>query len=165
MDSSELKINEVLIQSTKIGGRGGKEGLIRGLFHNRLEKVNGELHDFVSGKFRYEIKKQMNQQWFDISKYHNLSDEDKNIILVFVMWNGKTGLCTTIVTITLGKFLNLVLDNENHKCIEYGWTRDNIKILNDIKKVSPKIQAKAQLYMKTFIENYKCNFNVIYNSQ
>ena len=72
-------IDESMVLGLNIGGRGGKEASLLALFPD-YERVSAPLYDFVNAKDskdRIETKKQANCQWFDIGKYHNLSDDEK----------------------------------------------------------------------------------------
>ena len=63
-------------------GQGGKEKIYE-IFANDILKLplkrqSHKLYDFVNleNDQKIEFKKQCNQQWFDASKYYNLSDND-----------------------------------------------------------------------------------------
>ena len=65
-------------------------------------KENGILFDCIDidTKKKYELKKQKNDQWLDPSKFFNLSEDDKQITMVFILYDKNSGLCDMIATIS-----------------------------------------------------------------
>ena len=110
-----LIINKEFISKCNFKGRGGKENQILSCFTNNLIKENGELFDCIDEdtKEKYELKKQKNLQWLDPRKFFDLSDDDKKITMVFVLYDGSSGFCDTIATIRLGDFVKIVYTDEH----------------------------------------------------
>lgn len=77
------------ISSLNVSGRGGSEQVIGSALIPNAERVSAALYDFevnYKGELhRIEIKKQANDKWFDIGKYHDLSEFDKQVVMLFVL--------------------------------------------------------------------------------
>ena len=117
-----LEINENQIMSANLSGRGGKEGAVLSLFVDDLTRVNDVLFDAIdSNGNKFEFKKQANLQWFDIGKYYNLTEEEKNINMVFLLH--KDGKLEKVAIIKLGKFIERLTSSPKHE--EDGWTQKN----------------------------------------
>tara|TARA_Y100000310_G_C20319581_1_gene640091 strand:+ start:199 stop:678 length:480 start_codon:yes stop_codon:yes gene_type:complete len=143
-----LKINEKVAISVDLGGRGGKERSALRLFENDLIRDDHILFDAKDSLGnKYEFKKQANQQWFDIGKYHNLTQEQKDINMVFLIH--KDGALEKAAVIKLGKFIERLTTNPKYaKC---GWTKKMIKFMYEVKKLHPRFQTKALVKVKEFL--------------
>ena len=146
-----MLIDERVIPSINVGGRGGKESNLVSLFPD-YRRVNESLFDFISceGDERLEIKKQTNLQWFDVGKYHNLSEDDRQIKMAFLMH--KEGLIRLIFFVELGEMLDILCADPKWR--RHGWTKENIKTCHDQKLKFPSMQAKVKLEVKKFYEKY-----------
>ena len=84
-----MLLNKTVISEINMGGRGGGEKKFAPALGSEWELSSKPLYDFVNIETgaKIELKKQKNQQWFDGWKYHNLSEEDKQIIMLFTMDN------------------------------------------------------------------------------
>jgi hypothetical protein len=155
-----ISVDKNKAKVTNVGGRGGKENVILPLFNENLKRVSKPLYDAVSPTGdKIEFKKQANDQWFDLPKYHNLSEHDKDIMMTFIMHNG--GKVVKIAVVSLGKMLDRLIDNPKYS--EYGWTSDAMETLYLLKQRSPKIQSKIKLKTRSFLEDNSDIVEVIYN--
>jgi len=153
-----IEINEKQANLANLSGKGGKEYLLKKVFTVEGLECKPEskpLYDFLQGKRKLEFKKQGNTQWFDIGKYHNLTQEDKNIDMVFVVTSkGKTDKIPTgeilyIATMKLGTMIHLLLNNAKYSVL--GWTKENFKTCYEQKIKYPTQQAKVKLDIRDFI--------------
>lgn len=137
-----LKVNEEFVTKSNFKGRGGKEQEILSCFKNNLIRQNGDLFDCrdTDSNEKYELKKQRDDQWFDPRKYSNLSDEEKKIIIIFLLID-KTGYCDMIATVNLDDFVN------NNFNAEYLLDAYNYK------QKHPKDQIKSNIKVREFIKN------------
>jgi len=146
-----LVINEEFIRKCNFKGRGGKENQVISCFRNNLIKENGELFDCVDAdnKEKYELKKQKNLQWLDPRKFFNLSNDDKKIIMVFLLYDS-SGLCDIIATIRLGDFVKIVY-NEKH-----------LESAKNYAKKFPKDQIKSGIKIRDFIKENRNKVKIIW---
>jgi len=137
-----LKINEKNVTKINFRGKGGKEKEILSCFQNNLVRRNGVLfdcQDLDTGE-KYELKKQRNLQWFDPRKFLNLSKNDREIIIVFLLIDA-TGYCDKIATCKLGDFIDRSFNEEQlHDAGNYA-------------KKYPKDQIKSGINVREFIKN------------
>lgn len=153
-----IKVNNKKAQKANLSGKGGKEYLLKEVFTIEgieCKRVNKPLYDFIQGDYKIEFKKQGDTQWFDIGKYHNLKQEDKNIDMVFIVTSkGKVdklpvGEIMYIATMKLGTMIYLLLNNEKYNAL--GWTKENFKTCYEQKIKYPTQQAKVKLDIRDFI--------------
>tara|TARA_Y100001963_G_scaffold159307_1_gene262449 strand:- start:43 stop:516 length:474 start_codon:yes stop_codon:yes gene_type:complete len=153
-----IKINERKVKTINISGRGGKEALLSSIFPS-FQRKDAALYDLVdTAGNKIELKKQRDVQWFDAGKYHNLSDEQKLINMVFVMH--EEGKVQQIMSMTLGSMLEILTTNKTYKT--WGWEWDNIKMCHLQKTKFPTQQAKIQIKVKKFFNENKNSFNVLW---
>jgi hypothetical protein len=147
-----LIIDKNFISKCNFKGRGGKENEVISCFSNNLIKENGMLFDCIDldTKKKYELKKQKNDQWLDPSKFFNLSDDDKQITMVFILYDKNSGLSDMVATITLEDLVKIVYTEEHLKSAE-----------NHVKKF-PKDQIKSGIKIRDFIKNNKDNVQIIW---
>jgi hypothetical protein len=153
-------IDESVILNLNIGGRGGKEASLLPLFPD-YKRVSAPLYDFVSSKDskdRIETKKQANCQWFDVGKYHNLSEEDKNISMMFLVHD--KGAIKHIFRVSLGDMLDILCSDSEHQ--KSGWTFDNVQQCSILKNKYPSMQVKVKLNVKSFYKKYKKQLETLY---
>lgn len=105
---TEEMVDDGAVLRVHLAGRGGRERQLSQLFKN-ARRTNEPLADFEVCGVRCEVKTQRNTQWFDLGKYHDLSDEQKCINMVFVLH--RDGKVEAIIVITLGSFLALMMDD------------------------------------------------------
>ena len=81
MKAQELKINLSKLIALNLSGKGGKEALCQDALGDNWNRDDCRLFDFSSDVLDtlLEFKKQKNLQWLDPSKYHSLTDKEKDI--------------------------------------------------------------------------------------
>ena len=157
-------INFSQINTINLSGRGGKESLIEKMFnsHLKIKQINNPLYDFeisYEGKeYKIEVKKQEKHQWFDVAKYYNLSEEQKKIIMLYIMH--KSGVINKLIAIPLGDFLDVCLSDDDLK--KYGWTNDVFQIANELKIKHPALQFKVKADLNKFFDLYRNKFEIVY---
>ena len=140
-----------------MSGRGGGEKAFGPIFED-FRRVSKPLWDFENIGLKVELKKQRNLQWFDIGKYHNLTKQEKQIVMMFVIHDGNNIL--SIDTITLQDLLELACKDD--ECQRNGWTYQNIQQCHFMRTSFPKMQVKVPLKVKHFIAKYRKSFQNIY---
>jgi hypothetical protein len=158
-------VNTSQIDSLRVAGRGGKEQDIAKVLLPSAQSVSSPLHDYeiLDGETRYhiEVKKQANDQWFDIGKYYNLSGSDRDIVVFFV--NHIDGQIQTVAAIKLGTLLDELLSDDSF--IPYGWASDVLKIASELKKKCPQLQFKAKLKVRDFVASHRHLFQIFYEGR
>ncbi len=149
-----LNIDHSKINLLNFEGKGGKEQEILSCFTNNLVRKNGILFDCqdVDNGEKFEFKKQRNLQWFDPRKFTSLSDDDKNITIVFVLIDS-TGHCDEITTIKLGDFVK--------RC----YSSEQLHDANIYAEKYPKDQIKSGINIREFIKNNADIVKMIWNRQ
>jgi len=149
-----LIINKDFVSKCNFKGRGGKENQVISCFTNNLIKENGELFDCIDAdsKEKYELKKQRDLQWLDPRKFFNLSDDDKKITLVFILYDS-SGFCDVIATIRLGDFVKIV------------YTGEHLKSAKNYAKKFPKDQIKSGIKIRDFIKDNKDIVEILWNME
>ena len=150
-----LIINKDFISKCNFKGKGGKESQILSCFTNNLIKENGELFDCIDDdtKEKYELKKQKNLQWLDPRKFYNLSNDDKKIIMIFVLYDDSSGLCDTIATIRLGDFVKI------------AYMEEHLKSAKNYAKKFPKDQIKSSIKIRDFIKDNEDSVEILWKSK
>lgn len=151
-----LKVKDKsLLLSLKFSGKGGKEKEITKLFPTLLRKDTKKL-DFICREESviYEAKKQQDQQWFNLSKFYNLGQNEQKINLLFICFDPKNGLADIIFCIEKGDFLKLLIDNKSLR--DYGWSLNAIEKAHDLVNIAPKLQPKVCVGMRKFYRQH-CN--------
>lgn len=151
--TSTIKLNLSGIDKINIKGQGGQESKLVPLFPD-YDKVNNEKYDFVNRKNkddRIECKKQEDLQWFDIGKYHEMNDLDKQVKIVFVLH--KKGVIDTVFYLTSEKFIQLACSKKSYQ--ENGWTYEGIKDFYYLKKKYPTAQSKVKIKMRSFYNDFR----------
>ena len=118
-------INKQIPSTINVGGQGGAEKKILPALPG-YSRINEELYDFIneSKTSRVELKKQANTQWFDVGKYHDLSDHDRSVTMLFLLH--KDGIPTSVHTISLGEMLDTLTNDKQFQ--KDGWDWDLIKV-------------------------------------
>ena len=147
-----LIVNDDFIRKCNFKGRGGKENEVISCFSNNLIKENGILFDCIDidTKKKYELKKQKNDQWLDPSKFFNLSEDDKQITMVFILYDKNSGLCDMIATISLGDLVKTTFTNEHLESAE-----------KHVKRF-PKDQIKSSIKIRDLVKNNKDHVKIIW---
>lgn len=136
-------------------GQGGKESIYEE-FANQilslpLKRQSDQMYDFInqSTNQKIEFKKQVNQQWFDASKYYQLTEEEENILMHFLLID-KNGIPKSVYEIKLITFVDL------------NFTPEYIKLCYELKQKFPKHQSKMDL--KILDEVKKPEFELIWSN-
>jgi len=139
-----MKLDLSQIKNIHLGGRGGKEKEISKILSQQLgwERKNRKLYDYCNNTDSsfVETKKQVNQQWFDPTKYFNLTDEEKQIKIMFFIID-KKGYIEQIVSVNTSEFVKTI------------WTDAELSDSADYHKKYPKNQIKQGIHMRDWIKN------------
>ena len=146
------------IENTVFKGSGGKEKQIAALFDCKVERKNHSIYDFIINGERIECKRQTGGNWFDYAKFHNLTEEDGQIIVLF--FNHKLGVINLIAGIRLLNFITLACSDE--RCIKDGWTLEAIEEAYNIKQKFPALEFKAPVHIPKIIKDHRENFKIFY---
>ena len=147
-----MRLDKKLLGKINVGGKGGAEKLFLPVLNEGWERVSASLYDFVnrSTRRKIELKKQANQQWFDVGKYHNLSEDERQIIMVFLVH--KKGVVEYVWSISLGDMIDTLLGDDQYS--RDGWTAHNLADQHKTKQMHPGGQYKAPLKVKKFVEKH-----------
>ena len=163
-----ITINKKNAKSVKLNGKGGKEALLTKVFKGCIRE-NAPLYDATQNDVKIEFKKQMDLQWFDAGKYHNLSDKDRAIEMVFILTHKKSkknakarlvGKIEKIFTIPLGDMLDTLISSKTYR--EWGWEWSNIEACSDQKVKYPTQQAKIKIEVRKFLRENPSKCTVIW---
>ena len=152
-----MKLRNDLIPTIDMSGRGGAEKVFGPILED-FHRVSKPLWDFESTEEKVELKKQKNLQWFDIGKYHNLTKQEKQIVMMVVVHDGSNIL--SIDTINLQNLLELACKDQ--ECQRKGWTYQNIQQCHLMKTNFRPMQVKVPLNVKHFIAKYRKSFQNVY---
>lgn len=156
-----LKIEDrTKLLTVKFAGRGGMEKQIVEIFPS-LSRTHKKKFDFVCSEdaIVYEAKKQQNLQWFNISKFYNLSRGEQRINLLFVCVDSD-GLADLIFCIEKGDFVRiLVNDKDTNKS---GWTYKAIELAYQLVQQAPAVQPKGGIRMREFIKKHREDVDIIH---
>jgi hypothetical protein len=158
-----MRFDATLVDLTKIpdkiGGQGGFEHLFSEFFA-KWKRVDAPLYDFCietpNGTIKVELKKQDNLQWFDSGKYHDLSPEDRSIVMMFILH--KKGTVNKIIATTLGEFIDWLTKNNP----DDGWNAEVIETGNKLRKKYPSLQFKAPAYIRKIYKKAPELFDTIF---
>lgn len=159
-----LKIKDkTLLLSLNFGGKGGKEREITQIFPSLLRKDSKKL-DFICQEETviYEMKKQQNLQWFNLSKFYNLKGPEQKINFLFICID-KGGLIDLIFCIEKGVFLNILIEDRSND--DSGWNLTSIDLAHQLANVSSKVQCKAPVRMRSFFKKNKEEVKVIWEKE
>ncbi len=146
-----MRLDKEVIETISMAGKGGGEKAFAAALID-FKRVSACLYDFVNENTqeKVELKKQKNLQWFDGWKYHNLSEEDKIITMLFVLHDGDK--VSNIYSMPLGTMIDTLLSDPEYN--EAGWTPDVLQILHTLKGMAHKVQSKLPLKVKAFVEKH-----------
>ena len=147
-----MQLDKKVISEINMGGKGGGEKAFAAALVD-FKRVSACLFDFVneSTQEKIELKKQKNLQWFDGWKYHDLSDEDKLITMLFVLHDGDK--VSSIYSMPLGTMIDTLLADSEYD--DAGWTPEVLQTLYTLKGVAHKVQSKLPLKVKAFVEKHQ----------
>lgn len=147
------------ISTINLSGRGGKEVLVGSLLPG-WSRVSEALYDYTktSHCLRAEIKKQANLQWFDVGKYHDISDSDRGIWMIFI--NHEDGYISSILACTLGKFCDSLLSTPRYQ--KLGWHQDVFSVAHKFKRDFPALQFKVKAEILRVERDFPTLFDVLY---
>lgn len=147
-----MQLDKKVISEISMTGKGGGEKAFAAALID-FKRVSACLFDFVNENTqeKVELKKQKNLQWFDGWKYHNLSEEDKSITMLFVLHDGDK--ISSIYSMPLGTMIDTLLSDPEYD--EAGWTPDVLQALHALKGVAHKVQSKLPLKVKAFVEKHR----------
>src|SRR6478609_9275682 len=152
-----LDINYV--ETIRFSGAGGKEKLLAKIFSSEnVKRVNNAYYDFIVDGVKIETKRQRRENWFDHGKYYNMTDEVKNIVMMFIMHDGAK--ITDIVGITLSNLITLVCADSD--CQKDGWTTEVMSHAHFLKQKYPSLEHKAKLNMRKLLQRYPNMFKIYY---
>jgi hypothetical protein len=122
-------------------GYGGKESILSSIMSSvrGWERCSHKLYDYKNDLLNcfVECKKQMDLQWLDPSKYHNLSEEQKNIQFLFIVLD-KKGYVEIIFSIT------------TKDLVERFWSKEHVKDAYEYIRKYPKDQIKSAIKTRKF---------------
>ncbi len=146
-----MLLDKSIIAEINMGGKGGGEKAFAPALMD-FRRVSACLYDFVNEdtQEKVELKKQKDLQWFDGWKYHNLSSEDRNITMMFVLHDGDR--VSSVYSMTLGVMIDTLLADSEYN--EAGWTSDVLQSLYTLKGIAPKVQSKLPLKVRGFVKKY-----------
>jgi hypothetical protein len=96
-----------------------------------------------------ECKKQQDLQWIDPSKYHDITDEQKHILFLFLVIS-KNGTVDIAFTVRVGEFVDRI------------WTSEHIKDAWEYIQKYPKDQIKSSVKVRTFYKNNQDIITTVY---
>ena len=157
-----MKLKSSLVESINVSGQGGAEKKLEPLLKaNGFKRTSMPLYDFINPKTgeRIEVKKQAGSQWFDLAKYANMSEQDKDITMLFVMH--KNGLIDSVHSIKLGEFLSILCSDPKHYSSGFHWPA--IQKLAVLKEQHKGLQTKASVNIRKLVtKEYPNSFKKLY---
>lgn len=156
-----MLLDKKVIAEIDMGGKGGGEKAFAPALVD-FKRVNACLFDFLNEitQEKLELKKQKDLQWFDGWKYHNLSADDRNIKMLFVLHDGKK--VSSIYSMPLGTMIDTLLSDPEYN--ESGWTPEVLQTLHALKSTASKVQSKLPLKVKGFIEKHRDSVSLEYSA-
>lgn len=150
------------ISTMNLAGRGGKENLVGALLPG-WQRVNEALYDYhkPSHQLRAEIKKQANLQWFDVGKYYQISDSDRDIWMVFI--NHREGIVSSILGARLGAFCDSLLSHPYYQ--KLGWHPEVLSVAHKFKNDFPALQFKVKAEILRVDRDFPQLFERIYDEK
>lgn len=154
----DFSINFSAVENTVFKGAGGQEKLLSPLFNDPLTRVNHSIYDFIIDGVKVETKRQTGGNWFDYAKFHNLSDEDGKIVMMFI--NHKKGVIHLMAGIYLKDFIDLACSDP--RCQKDGWNKEAIADAHTIKSRYPALEFKAPVNIPRITREYRDKFKIYY---
>jgi hypothetical protein len=147
------------IDKIDVSGQGGGEKILSETILKDWRRSSDRLYDFTlktDNSLKLEIKKQHDGQWFNIANYHNISKDEENINMLFVMHT--QGKIDGLYLMKLGDFINWMAINKSKD----GWSHNHIKMAHDLKyntkddqgnPIETTLQLKAIARIRKIFEN------------
>lgn len=158
-DLPHFDVDQGKVSLINISQAGGKEEMLLSIFSTKNKRrVNHAIYDGEIDNEKIEFKKQQSSQWFDYGKFHNLSEEDSNVIVMF--FTHEKGAIEYVAGIRLGRLVEICCADE--QCRKGGWDLDEIASAHERKKKFPSLQAKAPLDVRKFVKQYSHEFKFYY---
>jgi len=138
-------INLAGLKNVNLKGQGGGEKKLLNIFQisKGWRRTSNSLYDFenVISHQKVEIKKQKNQQWIDPSKYSNLTDTQKKILMIFLQIDddGDVEAAHAVSTENL---------------VDRLWDSDTMEAARKLKQVCPQAQVKYPIMVKKFFSTH-----------
>ena len=138
-------INLAGLKDVNLKGQGGSEKKLLNIFQTSKgwRRTSNSLYDFenVISHQKVEIKKQKNQQWIDPSKYSNLTDTQKKILMIFLQIDddGDVEAAHAVSTENL---------------VDRLWDSDTMEAAHKLKQVCPQVQVKYPIMVKKFFSTH-----------
>lgn len=156
-NEAPIKVNLQNLNELNVGGKGGKEKIVNVLFPD-WKRVDAPLFDFIKENLKIEVKKQTNLQWFDVGKYHNLNEEEKEIWMIFLCH--KNGKIKNIYSVKLGKFIDTLCSSKKYQ--KLGWNPEVFSKGAEFKIKYPTLQFKVMAKILTVKSDFPSLFDVIF---
>lgn len=152
MKAKELEINLYSLLGINLKGRGGKESILKKVFSSSWERESAKLHDFRNKKTEklIELKKQEDLQWFDPSKYDNLSKEQREILLKFYLYSKEKKGVDAVFTVKTGDFVDSV------------FLKEELKDASEYVNKYPGTQIKKGIKIRKWFHNNRDKVNLLY---
>ena len=157
--AKELGLNLNLLKTINLMGKGGKENIIKTILSKSWKRKEtkrgkgiGSIHDFVNTilSLKLEIKNQEDLQWFDPGKYDGLTDEEKEILMLFIVLNKQRKVPDACFVVKTGDF------------IESTFSKEQLKDSREYKTKYPKTQIKHGVHMRKWFKENRDKTNVLY---
>jgi hypothetical protein len=138
-------INLAGLKNVNLKGQGGGEKKLLNIFQisKGWRRTSNSLYDFENSisHQKVEIKKQKNQQWIDPSKYSNLTDTQKKILMIFLQIDddGDVEAAHAVSTENL---------------VDRLWDSDTMEAAHKLKQVCPQVQVKYPIMVKKFFSTH-----------
>lgn len=155
----DLGLNLNILKGINLMGKGGKERLIKTILskgwirkETKRGKGIGSIHDFLNTvlSLKLEVKKQKDLQWFDPGKYDNLTEEEENILILFIVLNEEKKVCDVCFTVRTGDF------------IKSSFTKEQLKDSREYKAKYPKTQMKHGIKIRKWFKENRDKVNILY---
>lgn len=139
-----MKLDLSRVKNICLSGKGGKEKEVAKILSEQLgwERKSHKLYDYCNNtdSVFVEVKKQANQQWFDPTKYSHLTDEEKQIKIMFFVVD-KKGYIEQIVAVNTFEF------------VKTTWSETELADSAQYNKKYPKSQIKSGVSVRDWIKN------------
>jgi hypothetical protein len=147
-----VRLDKKILSEINVSGYGSGEKAF-GPALIGFRRVDETLYDFVNDQTqeKVELKKQQGTQWFDGWKYHDLTPDDRKIVMMFLVYKKKTGV-EYVWSISLGDFIDILLDDNEYS--PDGWEVENLAIKHMTKQRYKTEQSKLKLSVKKFVNKH-----------
>ena len=157
MNLPDIAFNVENIERIHFSGAGGKEKLLLDIFASpHVQRVNHSHYDFVVDEERIETKRQRGTNWFDHGKFHDMTEEIGNVLMLFIMHDA--GKIRCIAGIRLRDLVDLACADE--ECQKHGWTYEAMRDAHRLKTRYPALEHKAKLHVDKLLARYPDRFRI-----